>query len=179
MKRSRSPAGATRVEVPEKGSFGWLMRIRRGEQFFQEFFADNAHGGKRGAQRAARERYRALAAQLPAAGTSEGKLSARNSTGQVGVRLARSADPRGSGHVYDSYVAFWREDGRDVTMRFACNRHGARKAFALATLARETRSRDRDWLEAELAARRKQRSAARKATPARPAAGAAARTRKR
>ncbi len=168
-RKRKAPTGATRVEVPEKGSFGWLMRIRRGEQFFQEFYADNAYGGKRAAQRAARARYDELAAQLPAAGSSEGKLSSRNRTGHVGVRLAHSADPRGSGHVYDSYVAFWREAGRDATMRFACNKYGPRKALALAILARELRCRDRERIELEYTTRRRQRAAA-KGTGAAPPA---------
>jgi len=160
--KPRKSTGTTRVEVAEKGSFGWLMRIRRGDQFYQEFFSDSLHGGKRGAQRAARERYQALAAELPPPGSSEGKLSSRNSTGHVGVRLARSADPRGGGHVYDSYVAFWRDNGRDVTMRFACTKYGVRKALGLAVLARETRNPNRDEVVAEYAERAKQRSAARR-----------------
>lgn len=164
--KKRSPTGATRVEVAEKGSFGWLMRIRRGETFHQEFYSDRVWGGKRAAQRAARERYQQLAAELPERGSSENRLSVRNSTGAVGVRLAHSVDARGSGHAYDSYVAFWREDGRDATMRFACNKYGERRAFALAVLARETRSRDREWLELELDRRAAQKRDARKRTAA-------------
>jgi hypothetical protein len=160
--KKRTPSGATRVEVPDKGSFGWLMRIRRGDTFHQQFFSDAAYGGKRAAQREARARYQQLAAELPAPGSSANRLSTRNSSGTVGVRLAHSVDARGAGHAYDSYVAFWREDGRDLTMRFACSKYGERKALALAALARETRVRDRDWLETELERRAGQRSAERR-----------------
>lgn len=160
--KKRSPSGATRVEVPEKGSFGWLMRIRRGDAFHQEFFSDRVYGGKRAAQRAARERYRQLEAELPAPGSSQRRPSVRNQTGTVGVRLAHSVDARGAGHAYDSYVAFWREDGRDATMRFACNKYGERRAFGLAVLARETRSRDREWLEQEFDRRAADKRKARK-----------------
>lgn len=153
------PTGASRVDRPANGAVGWLMRIRRGETFVQEFFSDAAYGGKRAAQRAARERYAELAASLPPPKTSEGALSVRNSSGVVGVRLAREGT-NAAGEPRESYVASWRENGRDRTVRFSCTAFGKRKAFQLAQLARELRTTDRDVLLAQLAANRKSAKAA-------------------
>ncbi|GIX35762.1 MAG: hypothetical protein KatS3mg126_1541 [Lysobacteraceae bacterium] len=144
MARSK-PAGISRVDRPDNGAVGWLMRIRRGEIFIQEFFSDRAHGGKRAAQKAARQRYLQLAAELPPPRTSEGVLSRRNTSGVVGVRLAREGADA-SGAPRESYVASWREDGCDRTVRFSCARYGKRKAFKLACLARELRTTDRKLL---------------------------------
>lgn len=148
----RKITGASRVDRPANGAVGWLMRIRRGEVFVQEFFSDAAYGGKRASQQAARARYQELVESLPAPKTSEGAMSRRNSSGVVGVRLAREGQSA-AGEPRESYVASWREDGRDQTVRFSCNRFGKRKAFALACLARELRTIDREALLAEFAAR--------------------------
>ena len=148
------PTGASRVDRPANGAVGWLMRIRRGDTFVQEFCSDAAHGGKRAAQRAARDRYAELAATLPAPKTSEGALSVRNSSGVVGVRLAKEGT-NAAGEPRESYVASWRDNGRDRTVRFSCAAFGKRKAFQLASLARELRTTDRDTLLAQLSANRK------------------------
>lgn len=153
MARSR-PTGTSRVDRPANGAVGWLMRIRRGETFVQEFFSDGAHGGKRASQRAARERYQELAASLPPPRTSEGVKSSRNSSGVVGVRLAREGT-NAAGEPRESYVASWRENGRDRTVRFACATFGKRKAFQLACIAREMRTTDREQLMARFAETRK------------------------
>ena len=171
MARSK-PTGASRVDRPANGAVGWLMRIRRGDTFVQEFFSDAAYGGKRASQRAARERYAELSATLPPPKTSEGAMSVRNSSGVVGVRLAREGT-NAAGEPRESYVASWRENGRDRTVRFSCTAFGKRKAFQLACLARELRTTDRDVLMAKLAENRKAGKAAKKA-PAKKAAGKAA-----
>lgn len=177
MARSK-PTGASRVDRPANGAVGWLMRIRRGDVFIQEFFSDAAHGGKRKAQNAARERYQELAGSLPAARTSEGAMSVRNSSGVVGVRLAREGT-NAAGEPRESYVASWRENGEDRTVRFSCSLFGKRKAFQLASLAREHRSTDREWLQQQLAAGKAKapakaaKPAAAKAKPAKAPAKAA------
>ena len=127
------------------------MRIRRGGTFVQEFFSDAAHGGKRKSQLAAQKRYAELSESLPAPSTSEGTMSVRNSSGVVGVRLAREGT-NAAGEPRESYVASWREGGQDKTVRFSCSLFGKRKAFQLACLAREKRSTDRDALLEELGA---------------------------
>jgi len=153
MARSK-PTGASRVDRPANGAVGWLMRIRRGDVFVQEFFSDAVHGGKRAAQRAARERYAELAQELPAPKTSEGAMSVRNSSGVVGVRLAKEGS-NAAGEPRESYVASWRESGRDRTVRFSCSAFGKRKAFQLACLARELRTTDREALMAQWTANKK------------------------
>lgn len=167
MARKKNPTGASRVDRPQNGAVGWLMRIRRGDVFVQEFFSDAAWGGKRASQRAARERYQELTASLPAAKTSEGAMSKRNSSGVVGVRLAREGTSA-SGAPRESYVASWRENAKDRTVRFSCSLFGKRKAFQLASLARELRSTDRAALVEEHKARFGR--AAKKTAAAKPAA---------
>lgn len=142
MARKRNPTGASRVDRPQNGAVGWLMRIRRGDVFVQEFFSDAAWGGKRASQRAARDRYQELVGSLPSPKTSEGAMSKRNSSGVVGVRLAREGTAA-NGEPRESYVASWRENGKDRTVRFSCSLFGKRKAFQLASLAREMRTTDR------------------------------------
>ncbi|MCK7594747.1 AP2/ERF family transcription factor [Pseudomarimonas salicorniae] len=174
MARSK-PTGASRVDRPANGAVGWLMRIRRGDTFIQEFFSDAAYGGKRASQRAARDRYSELAATLPPPKTSEGAMSVRNSSGVVGVRLAREGTDA-AGEPRESYVASWRENGRDRTVRFSCSAFGKRKAFQLACLARELRTTDREVLMAKLAENRKagKSAAGKKAAPKKAAKKAAA-----
>ena len=69
-------------------------------------------------------------------------MSKRNSSGVVGVRLAREGTAA-NGEPRESYVASWRENGKDRTVRFSCSLFGKRKAFQLASLAREMRTTDR------------------------------------
>ena len=174
----KKPTGASRVDRPANGAVGWLMRIRRGGTFVQEFFSDAAHGGKRKSQLAAQKRYAELSESLPAPSTSEGTMSVRNSSGVVGVRLAREGT-NAAGEPRESYVASWREGGQDKTVRFSCSLFGKRKAFQLACLARDKRSTDRDALLQELGASKGKGKVAKVAKAAKKAPAKAKKTAKK
>ena len=162
MAKRKSPTGATRLDVPEKGTYGWMMRIKRGDTFIQEFYADAQYGGKRAAQQAARARYAELAAQLPPPSTSEGRVTARNTSGTVGVWLSRDSGRRSAENNYYSYVAFWRDKGKDITIRFSCEKYGKRAALEMAKIARENRVKDRAWVEAAYKQKKSAKAAAKK-----------------
>lgn len=143
MAYTKNPKGTRRVDRP--GAHGWYMAIRRGERTISEYFADSKWGGKAKAGKAARDRYRELAATLPAQRTSEGVLTQRNSTGIVGVRLIDQG-AYADGSTKSAYMATWMEDGHARCMGFSCGRFGQEVAFQLACMAREMHPADREAL---------------------------------
>ena len=143
----RKVKGITRQEVAEKSSAGWMMRIQRQGELTQEYFSDGAYGSKNKAKLAAEARYQQLAKKLPPPSVP-GK-SVRNTSGKVGVRLSVAKGRLPDSDSLQSYVAFWREDGKDVTVQFGCLKYGKRGAFLRASMAREKRISDRDQIEKE------------------------------
>lgn len=143
-----TPPGLTRVDYPPKRMFGYMARLRRGGKvFLNEFFADKNHGGKRRAQRAAVARYKEVAATAPprsSGAAHKGALTSRNSSGQVGVRVAITTGRPGSGGEYFAWEAFWTDPGgRRRTVGFSWNKFGDDVAHRLACIAREREETDR------------------------------------
>lgn len=139
----RKPKGCSRVDSDTTNAHGWLVRIKRGDVRRSKFVSDAAYGGKAKAKLAARELYEQWVQELPEPDSSVGKLSARNTTGVVGVHYSLDADERFPNCAYDSYIASWlSDDGKRTKIGFSCNRYGD-DAFALACLAREKRLTDR------------------------------------
>lgn len=150
---ARKPKGYSRVDSEEVQ--GWLVRIKRGDVRKSRFMSDAAYGSKRKSREAAEKQYEEWAKEMPAAATSHGKLSVRNTTGVVGVHFARDTDSRFPNCQYDSYIASWLSDeGKRTKLGFSCNRYGD-DAFALACLAREKKLTDRDKVMALLDKQRK------------------------
>ncbi|MGH8051258.1 MAG: hypothetical protein ACREPB_11415 [Arenimonas sp.] len=145
---TRKVKGITRQEVVEKSAAGWMMRIQRQKVLTQEYFADGTYGSKNKARIAAEARYQELAKKLPPPSIA-GK-GVRNTSGKVGVRLSVAKGRLPDSDSLQSYVAFWREDGKDVTVQFGCLKYGKRGAFLRAGIARQKRISDRDQIEKEL-----------------------------
>jgi len=138
--------GITRFE-PETGArFGYMVRICRNGKRINEFFADKSHGGKRKAKSAAEARYAELIDEYGPSNqhSTRDVLTHRNSTGHVGVHLAKSVDTIWTNHEYFAYCASWvDDDGRRRKIAFSISKHGKNGALKLAVLARKNRLTDR------------------------------------
>ena len=146
---TRKIKGITRQEVAEKSTAGWMMRIQRQKVLTQEYFSDGIYGSKNKARIAAEARYQELVKKLPPPTAQGDSKSVRNTSGKVGVRLAVAKGRLEDSNDLQSYVAFWREEGVDYTIQFACKKYGKRGAFKRAAIARDKQTCDRDVIEKE------------------------------
>ena len=94
--------GITRYDIFDQGTFGYMVRISRGDEHTNEFFSDAKYRGKRKSLAASRSRYSELVSQLPPTKTTKG-IQNRNQTGIVGVHLAVCESTYGK--LYSSYCA--------------------------------------------------------------------------
>ena len=147
--RTQKARGLTRIEIPEKHTFGWMMRIRRGRNSIHEWFSDTKFGGKKKAKLAALQRYRKLDAKLPAAVTShKGQKTRRNSSGKVGVYFKKNIKGGKTKDEYYACVAFWlAPDGGKKSISFAVEKYGHTKAWKMACHARENETTDKKTIE--------------------------------
>jgi hypothetical protein len=148
MAAAKKIKGITRHEVSHSSSAGWMMRIQRQRVLTQEYFSDGVYGSKNKARIAAEERYQELVKKLPAV-VRGGSKSVRNTSGKVGVRLSVAKGALPDSNALEAYVAFWRVDGADFTVQFACKKYGKRGAFKRACIARDKKIVDRDLVEKE------------------------------
>jgi hypothetical protein len=144
---TRKVKGIARHEIAEKSSAGWLMRIQRRKVLTQEYFSDGVYGSKNKARIAAEARYQELAKKLPASLPRDAVISVRNTSGKVGVRLSKENGRYPESNKLFSYVAFWRVEGVDYTVRFGILKYGKRGAFVRAGIARDKQTTDRDAIE--------------------------------
>lgn len=167
--------GITRIEYEGVATRGWMVRLRRAEMRNQKFFGDRTYGGKTKALKAAKECYEEWLAEAPPVKTTRDQVTARNSTGVVGVHLVRNLDSRWANAESFGYCASWiTEDGQRQKLSFAWTRYGKKTAWELACLARENQMTDREEVLAlyERGAKTKAKSMTKSkpATKAKPAA---------
>ncbi len=145
MAKSNKPTGVTRVEIPDKHTFGWMMRIKRGNKRFLEWFSDKEYGGKEKARAAAAKRYEALAAELPVADIShKNQKTKRNTSGKVGVYAKEGFGRKSNDTPYYSYAAFWTSSsGKKELITFAWLKFGDTLAWEMACYARDNETKDR------------------------------------
>ncbi len=141
----RTPKGLTRIEIPAKNTFGYMVRLSRGGRRVHEFFADAKHGGKQGAEAAARSGYAKLSAAAPPVDSGHrGVLTRRNTSGKVGVRISVGYGRPGSDAEYYAYEAFWTDKRRRYrTIGFSWNKFGEKTTYDLAAIARDHETTDR------------------------------------
>lgn len=152
--------GLCRFDFEERKTHGFMVRIMRRGKMIQEFFSDKRYGGKRKARASAEARLQELRETLPAPGTTKDVLTARNTSGTVGIHVAHDVDKRWPDCEYWSYVASWLSDeGKRINVKFSWKKYGERLALQLATIARERKLRDRE----EILAIQKRRLARKKA----------------
>ncbi|MDZ4852362.1 MAG: transcriptional regulator [Pirellulaceae bacterium] len=146
MSTARIGPGITRYDLETSGSHGYMVRICRKGKKTSEFFADKKYGGKRNAKKMAQQRYTELCETLgtSAAGPTKNLMTTRNTTGAVGVHIARSTDDRWGNGEYFAYCASWiAADAKRQKISFSWNKYGKLAAYELACLARKKESTDR------------------------------------
>lgn len=140
--------GITRFDLDDKNIHGFMVRMCRKGKHINEFFSDARCGGKRKARKSANERYDELLDEYgPAEKSTKGLLTKRNTSGIVGVHLARNTDKRSPNCEYWAYCASWtNEDQTRSKINFSWNKYGEKEALELASLARKHESRDREFI---------------------------------
>lgn len=146
MPTSKVSKGITRFDLDDRHSHGYMVRICRNGQRYNEFFSDDRCGSKANAKRAAFARYEELSQELgPAINPTKNRITSRNSSGRVGVHLAMCFDKRWPNSEYSAYCASWvGEKGVRKKINFSCNKYGKKRAWELACLARDMECTDRD-----------------------------------
>ncbi len=138
--------GITRFEDVPTHSNGFMVRLCRSGERVSEFFSDNTSGGIRKAKKKAMDRYQQLLKEYGPAKDRPTKdlLTHRNSTGHVGVHIAKSVDNRWSGAEYFAYCASWNSlEGKRQKIAFSWNRYGKALAYEMACYARSNEICDR------------------------------------
>lgn len=123
-----------------------MARIMRQGKMYQKNFSKKKYGGWRKATAAAAEwRDEQLKILPPRADTNEGKMTDRNTSGAVGVTLARTKMERGKrAYEYWSWKVNWPDCENRGGLGWSIRTHGIDDAFALAVISREMRTIDRD-----------------------------------
>lgn len=120
-------------------------RRKNGKHFYHSFSYTQSSGKKKSEVKKEALLYaEAMNRRLGAVTTTlKGTMTERNSSGVVGVGLARNVV---RGHEYYSWVARW--PGNQAGTRFSVNACGSdNKAFLMACIARELETSDRKKLE--------------------------------
>ena len=127
-----------------------LARIRRQGVAVQTTFGLSKYKTWERAEAAAKRWVKVKLTEVPPPLPRKGRLSERNSSGVVGVRLA-DATRRKNDRVYPDWrwVAFWPNCPNTGGVGWSINKYGDNPAFVRAYLARQAESVDREAIEAE------------------------------
>ena len=138
------PRHLTKNEV-EKCIMGRIVRHR---VLHQANFTLKQFGTYEKAEAAAKRWAKAKLAELPDPLPVKDRMTKRNSSGVVGVRLADSTR-RKNGNVYPDWrwVAFWSSCPKVGGVGWSVKKYGDDRAFACAFLARKAESIDREAIE--------------------------------
>ena len=129
--------GISRIDQPEKRTHGFFVRLQRRGISHNAFFADQSHGGKRRALRAAQQYFRILEKKYrPMTRKHWAELLRRKGkSGIIGVRRVVVRRPGRSRRAY--WQANWCPRPYQIRRRsFSVRKFGERKARALAIKAR-------------------------------------------
>ena len=136
--------GITRID--SGSAHAWNVRVQKNGKSYSKLFSDRICGGKRKAQKEARqyrdEFYEKLA-QIPTKpqGRRIAYRDSRNTTGVLGV--CRFASRGSSGTIYEYYSVSWRPSpGEQKCTSFSIRKYGEKKAFKLAVAHRRKMLRD-------------------------------------
>ena len=121
-----------------------MARIGRQSQLHQANFTLKQFGSYEAATAAAREWVNLRLLELPPPSPSKGRLTHRNTSGVVGVRLA-DATRHKNGNVYPDWrwVANWPRCERVGGVGWSVKHYGDDRAFVSAFIARANESSDR------------------------------------
>lgn len=134
--------GISRIDQLEKHNHGYYVRLTRNGKTQSKFFADKGAGGKRAAQRAAKEYEAELLEQAASLKKRPPKPSVRNTSGKVGVsRTSYASGPESS----EYWQAAWIDhEGRRRSAKYSIKKYGEDKALRLAVKARKEGLRERE-----------------------------------
>lgn len=126
-----------------------MARITRQRVRHQANFTLRQYGSWRKATLAAKAWVEATLPTLPDRIARKGLLTARNTSGRVGVRLANATRER-NGHVYPDWrwVAFWPGCAQSSGIGWSVNKYGDGLAFVCACVARRHETLDRKRIDA-------------------------------
>ena len=126
-----------------------MARIVRQRQLHQQNFTLRQYGTWTKAETAARRWVKDKLQELPPPIPMKDRMTRRNTSGVVGVRLVHSVRRRGEREYGDwRWIAFWPGCENAGGIGFSVNRYGDEVAFVMACLARRMETVDRDAIAA-------------------------------
>lgn len=133
-----------------------MARIVRQRQLYQRNFTLRQYGTWTRAESAARKWVKEKLQELPPPIPQKDRMTSRNSSGVVGVRLVHSVRRRGEREYGDwRWIAYWPGCENVGGVGFSVQKYGDETAFVLACLARRSETVDRARLEAALVSMRR------------------------
>lgn len=127
-----------------------MARIRRRHKTYQKNFTLNEYGTWEKAGVAAKKWVDKLLPTLPAPIPIKGRMTKRNTSGVVGVRLIESIRKKNGKEYCDwRWIAFWPECPLTGGIGWSVNKYGDVQAFVRAVLARRLETIDRERIERE------------------------------
>jgi hypothetical protein len=142
------PASESHLTVNVAENCVMARIVRQGERHQANFTLKKLGTWKR-AMKEGRKWVKATIVALPPKATMAGRMTSRNSSGFVGVRLVRGRKVRnGKEYLEWRWLAFWPGCPFAGGIGFSISRYGDKGAFMRAYLARDFQMVDREWLEA-------------------------------
>jgi hypothetical protein len=135
-----SSKGISRIDQPEKFTFGWYVRFRYQGQIKSKFFSDRKYGGRDKAFMKAKSYYKKQMKKIIKKITGEevDKIPntilvtkhKSNNTGIVGIQKIKRE--RKTGGSYQAYRVAWKDNDKVKTKFFSIEKFGDKDAFELA-----------------------------------------------
>jgi hypothetical protein len=129
-----------------------MARVMRHVQKYQKNFTLKDYGSWEQAGKAAKRWLKGKKKNLPPQLSSYNRMTSRNSSGVVGVKLDQNIIRRKSGAVYEywRWVASWPNCPNSGGLAWSINKFGDEDAFVLAILSRSKETINRNFLINEL-----------------------------
>lgn len=135
-KKPNPNAGISRIDQPEKRTFGFFVRLMRKGKIYNAFFADKSHGGKRNALEAARSHYQMLVRRHGAT-TRRSRAETRRRPSKSGIQGVRLLTIETGAGVRRYWCAAWSPRPYQVQRKmFSVDKLGSSTAKKLAIKAR-------------------------------------------
>ncbi len=132
--------GISRIDQPEKHTFGWYVRVRYKGKTRSKFFSDRKYGDKAKAFMKAKSFYKSEMKKIMGkiAGEPVNKIPESilvtkhkdNNTGIVGIQKIKRK--RKTGGFYKAYRVTWLDGQKRKTRFFSIEKFGDKEAFKLA-----------------------------------------------
>jgi len=127
-----------------------MARIRRQNKLYQKNFTLKHYRTWKAAEIAAAKWVKKVLPSLPAAIPIKDRMTKRNTSGVVGVRLTESIRTKNGKEYCDwRWIAFWPDCPYAGGIGWSVNKYGDERAFVCACLARKWESIDRVRIERE------------------------------